>query len=266
MKIRHPYPYYIKKLPEDKKRSKVNLKYVAIAFIVFITSLVVFLKPDKEVKAVREQDEGKSLLVDVDNISLDNVLSGNEREKGMHYVSKKEIRRKKIHKVNKKVSKKDVSNYEKKDSKSKEVVKHIKKEVVKRGNLSKAKGISFSMPIKGILVRDYGYTKDEDLGVFMQHNGVDIGVSSYDKFVRSVRGGEVIFAGKLAGFRKAVIIKSGKYKFVYANLLEVYVNEGDEVEKGDIVGKVARDSKGRYILHFEVRRYNKPIPPYRFLR
>jgi murein DD-endopeptidase MepM/ murein hydrolase activator NlpD len=77
----------------------------------------------------------------------------------------------------------------------------------------------------------------------------------------------VIFSGWHGGYGKKVIIYHGfGYTTVYAHLSSIYVNVGDEVTKGEIIGLMGDtgNSTGPH-LHYEVIVDGVPKNPVDFL-
>lgn len=86
------------------------------------------------------------------------------------------------------------------------------------------------------------------------HKGIDIGVPQGTP-VQAAKGGKVVFAGDGGGYGNLVVIDHGDGKFTkYAHLSKINVQEGQNVDAGDLVGAVGStgNSTGPH-LHFEVR-------------
>ena len=80
--------------------------------------------------------------------------------------------------------------------------------------------------------------------------------------------GEIIFAGRLYGYGKTIIIQHGNnIVTVYAHLNEINTSIGTEISKGDIIGKLGSTgrSTGNH-LHYEIRVNNTPIDPEKFTK
>ena len=98
------------------------------------------------------------------------------------------------------------------------------------------------------------------------HKGIDIANRSGTP-INSSAAGVVIFAGLHAGYGRKVIVFHGfGYTTVYAHLLQINVNVGDEVTKGEVIGLMG--SSGRSTgthLHFEIYENGSPVNPFWFL-
>ncbi len=132
-----------------------------------------------------------------------------------------------------------------------ENIKEIKKEKVE---IKKEAFLEddFISPLKGIITR----------GFSEEHPGVDIFAPSGSP-VFSCGNGVVIeknFSQILGLYVK--IKHEGNIYSLYAHLKRVFVNKGDFVKKGDIIGEVGStgETSGSH-LHFEMRKNNKPFYP-----
>ncbi len=80
--------------------------------------------------------------------------------------------------------------------------------------------------------------------------------------VRAVRKGEVVYSGdKMTSYGKMIIIKHA-YGFysVYNQNQEIYVSEGDSIEKGQVISIT-----GNKPFYFEMKKYEEPINPLKYL-
>lgn len=113
----------------------------------------------------------------------------------------------------------------------------------------------------------FGYRIDPFLGRPALHSGVDL-VQAYGSDVLAAGAGRVVHAGPMGGYGLMVEIDHGDgLTSRYAHLSETLVGEGDEIDKGAVVGRLG--STGRSTgahLHYEVRIDGDPVDPERFLR
>jgi lipoprotein NlpD len=79
--------------------------------------------------------------------------------------------------------------------------------------------------------------------------------------------GRVIFSGTgIRGFGKLVVIKhNNTYLSVYAHNSELSVKEGQNVAKGQKIAEMGDTDADQVKLHFEIRRYGKPVDPMKLL-
>ncbi len=121
-------------------------------------------------------------------------------------------------------------------------------------------GMQCVWPVRGQVTSAYGKRGGR------MHEGIDIAARS-GTTIRACNAGKVIFAGRLGGYGKMVIIKhAGHYRSVYAHASRLHVRVGQFVERGQKIASVG--STGRASgphLHFEIRRGESPTDPVRYL-
>jgi len=98
------------------------------------------------------------------------------------------------------------------------------------------------------------------------HDGIDIAAPEGTPIL-AIERGEVAYSDQLRGYGNIVIIRhTGAIVSVYAHNQINLVREGQQVERGTIIGKVG--STGRVTgphLHFEIRKNNAAQDPLRYL-
>jgi murein DD-endopeptidase MepM/ murein hydrolase activator NlpD len=113
----------------------------------------------------------------------------------------------------------------------------------------------------------FGYRSDPfDSEHAELHPGIDFQGQKGDP-VKTTANGQVIFTGWKGGYGNCIIIKhKNDFETLYGHLSHINVKEGQEVNTGDIIGKVGSTghSTGNH-LHYEVRKNGKPINPVKFL-
>jgi lipoprotein NlpD len=79
--------------------------------------------------------------------------------------------------------------------------------------------------------------------------------------------GRVIFSGTgIRGFGKLIVIKhNNTFLSVYAHNSELLVKEGQTVAKGQKIAEMGSTDTDRVKLHFEIRRFGKPVDPVKLL-
>ena len=121
--------------------------------------------------------------------------------------------------------------------------------------------LAFAWPVTGQVSSRFG-TRGR-----RTHEGIDIRAPR-GTLVRAAEAGRVIHSGGgLGAYGKVVIIKhAGHYSTVYAHHDHLKVDEGQFVEKGDVLGTVGTtgNASGPH-LHFEVRRDRIPDDPLAYL-
>ncbi|MCC7413074.1 MAG: peptidoglycan DD-metalloendopeptidase family protein [Gammaproteobacteria bacterium] len=79
--------------------------------------------------------------------------------------------------------------------------------------------------------------------------------------------GQVVYSGSgLIGYGKLIIIKhNDTYLSAYAHNDKLLVNEGATVAAGDKIAEMGSSGAKEVMLHFEIRRNGKPVPPLDYL-
>ena len=97
-------------------------------------------------------------------------------------------------------------------------------------------------------------------------NGIDIaGIDGTP--VRAAAAGKVVYAGTgLRGYGLLLIIKHDEtYLSAYAHNRAVTVEEGDLIDKGQIIAEMGQTGTDSVRLHFEIRRDGQPVNPLSYL-
>jgi murein DD-endopeptidase MepM/ murein hydrolase activator NlpD len=129
--------------------------------------------------------------------------------------------------------------------------------------------VPLRMPLSGdpSLTSSFGYRVDPFLGRLALHPGVDL-AEAYGAEIHAAAAGRVTHAGPAGGYGIMVEIDHGNGLATrYAHMSEALVEEGEEVDKGAVLGRLG--STGRSTgphLHYEVRVDGEPVDPERYLR
>jgi lipoprotein NlpD len=96
--------------------------------------------------------------------------------------------------------------------------------------------------------------------------GIDI-VAPRNAPVVAVASGKVVYSGSgLRGYGRLLIVKHpGEYLSAYAHNDSILVKEGDSVTAGQRIALMGDSDADRVMLHFEIRRYGKPLDPLKYL-
>jgi murein DD-endopeptidase MepM/ murein hydrolase activator NlpD len=101
-----------------------------------------------------------------------------------------------------------------------------------------------------------------------KHQGIDIS-SPHGTPIKASNAGKVIYSNNgIKGYGNLIILRhSEEYVTVYAHNQVNLVEEGTWAEKGQIIGRVGQTGRasGPH-LHFEIRKNNKPLDPFLFLK
>ncbi len=134
------------------------------------------------------------------------------------------------------------------------------------GRFSAARG-KLRWPNDGRLVSRFGRQKHPRFNEMIYRKGIEITPGQGGE-VRSIFGGEVVYADWFRGYGMMVMIDHGEnYYSLYAHLAQLLVGVGDEVKKDHIVGEVGGTglSDGSN-LYFEIRHQGKPTNPVSWLQ
>jgi murein DD-endopeptidase MepM/ murein hydrolase activator NlpD len=129
--------------------------------------------------------------------------------------------------------------------------------------------VPLRMPLSGdpSVTSGFGYRADPFLGRLALHPGVDL-AEAYGAEIHAAASGRVVHAGPAGGYGNMVEIDHGNGLATrYAHMSEALVEEGQEVSKGAVLGRLG--STGRSTgphLHYEVRVDGEPVDPERYLR
>lgn len=121
-------------------------------------------------------------------------------------------------------------------------------------------------PTIGPVTSNFGWRTHPILGTERFHAGIDFG-ADYGSLIYASARGRVIYADWYGGYGNSVIIDHGNgMTTLYAHCSELYVKDGDIVEKGQPISAVGSTgfSTGPH-LHFELRANGEPIDPAAYL-
>ena len=122
-------------------------------------------------------------------------------------------------------------------------------------------------PVRGELKSEFGKARHREFAAEVFRNGIDIEASLGEE-IKAIEKGKVVFADRLAGYGKMVIVDHGeRYYTIYAHLSEILKKNGDGVKRGDTLGLVGdSDSLSGAGLYFEMRKDGHSIDPVPWFR
>lgn len=118
--------------------------------------------------------------------------------------------------------------------------------------------LEWAMPTKGKVIAEYSESGNR--------KGVDFaGIKGQP--VLASEAGKVVYSGSgLRGYGKLVIIKHNKtFLSAYAHNEQILVKEGQSVTKGQKIAEMGSTDADQVKLHFEIRKFGKPVDPAKFL-
>lgn len=128
----------------------------------------------------------------------------------------------------------------------------------KEGGGDDEEKLDWGWPSQGKLVGEFSETGSA--------KGIDISGKSGQPVLASAAG-KVVYSGSgLRGYGKLIIIKHNKtYLSAYAHNSQILVKEGQSVTKGQKIAEMGDSDADRVKLHFEIRRFGKPVDPMKYL-
>jgi murein DD-endopeptidase MepM/ murein hydrolase activator NlpD len=120
----------------------------------------------------------------------------------------------------------------------------------------------FSWPASGPITSPFGVRSDPITGRARRHDGIDIG-APMGATISAAASGTVIYAGWEGGYGNTIVIDhDGAVSTLYGHCSQIFVSNGQEVQRGQAIGAVG--STGRSTgphLHFEVRVNGVAVDP-----
>ena len=122
-------------------------------------------------------------------------------------------------------------------------------------------------PVRGVINSGFGFRRDPITGQRAHHSGLDIS-SDRGIPVLATADGVVVRAERMGNLGRAVyVLHRFGYETRYGHMAEILVEEGQEVRRGDIVGRVGNSGRTTgYHLHYEVRLEGDARNPFEYLR
>lgn len=243
---------YSKKDTKEKERILNNLKkapkgsYLLTLFMIFLLVITTRVNIDTYSKLSEENYETYTLQDEEIAVSNNNVVIYQEAVSSVYevsneYVQSIEASSGNIIETNKDVLEDEVYVYE----------------------------YTYIRPVEGETIKEYSMDKviySKTLDMWKTHDGIDIG-ASIGAEVKACEKGTVerVYQDTLYGYSVLINHQNG-IKTIYRNLdNEILVKEKDEVNKGDIIGRVGRtansECKDDSHLHFEVVQNSQIVNP-----
>lgn len=122
---------------------------------------------------------------------------------------------------------------------------------IKFSGANGASGDDFIWPLRGRVIAGFGSTYRN-----LINKGINIQAPAGSDILATRRGRVVFYATSFGNFGKTIIIDHGDgLRSVYSRISEVFVQPGENVQRGALVGRVGASirDKNSY-LHFEIRK------------
>jgi len=118
--------------------------------------------------------------------------------------------------------------------------------------------ISWEWPVEGEVINRFGEGS--------RNTGIQIAAEEGTP-VNAAASGRVVYTGSgLIGYGKLIIIKHDDiFLSAYGHNQDILVEEGDEVDRGQRIGRVGLGRGNRSMLHFEIRSEGEAVDPNGYL-
>lgn len=124
------------------------------------------------------------------------------------------------------------------------------------------KKVNFIWPVEGKMSDVFDESESK------RHTGIDLSTSAGTP-IKASGPGKIIYSGNtIRGYGNLIILRhSEEFVTIYGHNEVNLVEEGDWVERGQVIGKVGQTGRatGPH-LHFEIRKNNKSVDPLLFLK
>jgi septal ring factor EnvC (AmiA/AmiB activator) len=122
-------------------------------------------------------------------------------------------------------------------------------------------------PVKGEIVAPFGKFKHPEFAAEVVRKGIDID-ARLGEGIKAIERGKVVYADRFSGYGRMVIIDHGeRYYTIYGHLSEILKKTGDEIRRGEILGRVGdSDSAAGSRLYFELRKDGHSLDPIPWFR
>jgi len=136
--------------------------------------------------------------------------------------------------------------------------KPVPPSAAKAADAGEADALEWSMPAQGKLIGRFSETDNR--------KGIDIAGKLGQPIFASAPG-KVVYSGSgLRGYGKLLIVKhNNTYLSAYAHNDQLLVKEGQTVTRGQKIAEMGNSDSDQVKLHFEVRRFGKPVDPADYL-
>ena len=117
-------------------------------------------------------------------------------------------------------------------------------------------------PVKGEIVAPFGKFKHPEFAAEVVRKGIDID-APLGEGIKAIERGKVVYADRFSGYGRMVIIDHGeRYYTIYGHLSEILKKTGEEIRRGEILGRVGdSDSAAGSRLYFELRKDGHSLDP-----
>jgi septal ring factor EnvC (AmiA/AmiB activator) len=122
-------------------------------------------------------------------------------------------------------------------------------------------------PVRGEVSAPFGKFKHPEFAAEIIRNGIDIDAPMGEE-IKSVEKGRIVYADRFSGYGRMVIVDHGeRYFTIYGHLSEIFRKNGDEIKKGEVIGRVGDSGTlAGSKLYFEMRKDGRSLDPVPWFR
>ena len=248
---------------------KKALYYTIITFVVMFVAVIITMAVynNKLKNSARKSLQAREIADLVPNLQSDNQTQTASTEIG-----------KTIEDVIKETEEKLANEMEEKENSvvEEDTKESITEEVVAQeieNKVEEVKDPEFIAPVEGEIIKEYAkdtLVYSNTLQEWVTHLGIDI-KAQRTEVVKAAEAGKVLSIKNDPRYGLTIVIEhTNGYKTVYSNLLTTeFVQEGEEVEKGQTIGTVGNSAAFEISdephLHFEMIKDNQNVDPMSYL-
>jgi septal ring factor EnvC (AmiA/AmiB activator) len=117
-------------------------------------------------------------------------------------------------------------------------------------------------PVKGLVTAPFGKFKHPEFAAEIIRNGIDIDAPMGEE-IKAVETGRIVYADRFSGYGRMVILDHGeRYFTIYGYLSEISKKSGDEIRRGEVLGRVGDSAAlAGSKLYFEMRKDGRSVDP-----
>jgi len=214
---------------------------------------------EERLKLQKERIEGKAKILDeiLDEVKNQEIALARTKKEKNEYLNEIEGESKKAVAMSKEMEK-AMEDLEK-------LIRSLSKQEKAPGSKFFAEKI-IKLPVDGFVTGYFGRKIEERYGTVTINRGIDI-ETPWGTDVEAVAPGKVVYSDNFLGYGKLILIQHGEgLVTLYSHLASATVEDGTEVQAGDVIGKVGQTGSVKTpTLHFEIRKNGVAVNPFNYI-